>query len=283
VVIHFYAEIHLLRMGVVRGRPRDVTVSTDPHGSAALVWMLDAPARIAHDREEFELELGTVMLVPGTVELAYSWPATTASHQGYVLFECDPTPTEMVRKALPSTDIVPSLLNHVLWLEAHRPEGWRELATRATEYAYAAFLTGHSGTERHTSYLTSDAVSRVLDRVRDVWGDLTYTPTIPLEDLAEAARVSRQYLCRVFEREVGLGPVECFRLMQLKRAANYLDQTDLPIAEIAARAGYTDESSFSRAFRRAVGATPRDFRRDRALQFDLPTGVRRLVYSSLLT
>lgn len=39
-----------------------------------------------------------------------------------------------------------------------------------------------------------------------------------------------------------------------------LSATDLPLAEIAFRAGYTDQSAFSRAFRRRTGAAPSDRR-----------------------
>jgi AraC-like DNA-binding protein len=247
-----------------------------------MVWMLDAPAKIVHAGGEFVLDVGDVMVMPDLleVEMIYS---PGVSHQGYVVFDCEPLPERVEHRSLAVADIIPAVLNHILRLEAERPEGWRDLATRAFGYAWAAWVSGNSSTERHTSFSSNDAVSRVIGHVRRVWGDLTYTRPLSLDELAQAARVSRPYLCRVFERDIGVGPVECFRLMQLKRAANYLDQTSLSVAEISARAGYSEESAFSRAFKNATGYSPRAFRSDRALEFDLPTGVRRLVYSTLLT
>jgi AraC family transcriptional regulator len=36
--------------------------------------------------------------------------------------------------------------------------------------------------------------------------------------------------------------------------------TDLSLAEVAARAGFSDQSQFSRHFKRLIGVTPRHFR-----------------------
>ncbi|MCB9915610.1 MAG: helix-turn-helix domain-containing protein [Planctomycetes bacterium] len=46
----------------------------------------------------------------------------------------------------------------------------------------------------------------------------------------------------------------------LRRAANWLRQTDRPILDIALDLGYTDPSNFTRAFRRETGVSPRAFR-----------------------
>ena len=51
---------------------------------------------------------------------------------------------------------------------------------------------------------------------------------------------------------------------RMARAALHLTDTRMPIAEIAHRVGYGDQSAFSRAFRRHWGETPAAYRRVRA-------------------
>jgi AraC-like DNA-binding protein len=47
---------------------------------------------------------------------------------------------------------------------------------------------------------------------------------------------------------------------RLHRAAEWLENTDKPIGEIAFDLGYTDASNFTRAFRRQTGVSPQVFR-----------------------
>jgi AraC-like DNA-binding protein len=47
----------------------------------------------------------------------------------------------------------------------------------------------------------------------------------------------------------------------LELAKRALSETDIPVGDIADRLGYSEPSSFHRAFRRLSGTTPSDFRR----------------------
>ncbi len=47
----------------------------------------------------------------------------------------------------------------------------------------------------------------------------------------------------------------------MQRAARLLAQSDLPVEDIAYQVGYGSAQSFSRAFRRQYGLSPREYRR----------------------
>ena len=49
--------------------------------------------------------------------------------------------------------------------------------------------------------------------------------------------------------------------MRAARAQLLLAETDLSVTEIGARVGYLSGSHFTKAFRSATGATPREFRK----------------------
>ena len=48
--------------------------------------------------------------------------------------------------------------------------------------------------------------------------------------------------------------------MRIQRALSLLQETILPVSEVAKECGFTDESYFSRVIRRSVGDTPKRFR-----------------------
>lgn len=81
-----------------------------------------------------------------------------------------------------------------------------------------------------------------------------------VEALAVEAGVSTATLHRMFLERFGLPPARFLTRLRLEYAAKALKQTTLPIAEIAFRAGYRDQSAFSRAFRRELGETPARYR-----------------------
>ncbi len=81
-----------------------------------------------------------------------------------------------------------------------------------------------------------------------------------LAALAKEAGVSPATLNRLFLDRFGLPPARFLTRLRLEYAAKALAETSLTIAEIAFRAGYKDQSAFSRAFRRELGVTPADYR-----------------------
>jgi len=90
------------------------------------------------------------------------------------------------------------------------------------------------------------------ERVPDVPGSLT--------ELAAAVGVHPAHLARCFRREYGQTVGEYARALRLEWAAEQLALDDAPLAEIALRAGFADQSHFTRAFRRHAGVPPGRYR-----------------------
>lgn len=79
-------------------------------------------------------------------------------------------------------------------------------------------------------------------------------------ELAAAASMSTDRLERAMRRALGVSPKQYVLRLRAERAAALLATTDRPIAEIAARCGYYDQSQLGRQFRDHVGVTPSEFR-----------------------
>jgi AraC family transcriptional regulator len=82
-----------------------------------------------------------------------------------------------------------------------------------------------------------------------------------LNQLAAVARLSAYHFARQFKGATGLPPHQYVIARRVERARQLLQAgTDLSLAEVAARAGFSDQSQFTHHFKRVVGVTPGQFR-----------------------
>jgi len=83
-----------------------------------------------------------------------------------------------------------------------------------------------------------------------------------LEQMAAVVRLSPNYFAWQFKRATGLPPHQYVIARRVERAKQLLQAgSDFSLAEIAAHAGFSDQSQFSHHFKRLVGVTPGQFRR----------------------
>jgi AraC family transcriptional regulator len=101
---------------------------------------------------------------------------------------------------------------------------------------------------------------RWLEHAREqIHFDLAARPS--LTGLAESVGVHPVTLARAFRRAFGCTVGEYVRSLRIEHATRQLADTDLPLAEIALAAGFSDQSHFSNLFRRHNGLSPFQFRR----------------------
>ena len=99
------------------------------------------------------------------------------------------------------------------------------------------------------------AVAQMLRHVRQ-----HHAEPLTLAAIAHAAHLSPERAGHVFRAAVGVSPLRYLRDYRLSQARQMLRETDLPVAAIAARVGYTDPFYFSRIFGKIEGLPPSDYR-----------------------
>jgi AraC family transcriptional regulator len=83
---------------------------------------------------------------------------------------------------------------------------------------------------------------------------------LTLAQLAAAAHLSAYHFARQFKAATGLPPHQYVIARRVERAKQLLQGSgDLSLAEVAAEAGFSDQSQFSHHFKRLVGVTPGQF------------------------
>jgi transcriptional regulator GlxA family with amidase domain len=87
-----------------------------------------------------------------------------------------------------------------------------------------------------------------------------FDEALMLDELAAVAGLSRFHLQRVFTAEIGMGPHAYQTQVRINRAKELL-RRNVPLAEVATRAGFADQSHLHRHFTRRVGITPGQYAR----------------------
>lgn len=82
-----------------------------------------------------------------------------------------------------------------------------------------------------------------------------------VDELAARLGVGVRHLSRLFASHVGASPLQTAQTLRIGRAKRLLDETALPIAEVAHRSGFGSVRRFNAAFLRLYGRPPSSLRR----------------------
>jgi AraC family transcriptional regulator len=83
---------------------------------------------------------------------------------------------------------------------------------------------------------------------------------LSLAEVAHACGLSVAQFARAFKRSLGLPPHRFLIERRVERARDLLLHTGLPLADVAVRCGFADQSHFTKVFHRVVGTSPGHFR-----------------------
>jgi AraC family transcriptional regulator len=105
--------------------------------------------------------------------------------------------------------------------------------------------------------LASVELKRVLEYLHNNLGE-----DLSLHQLAGLVNLSAFHFSRLFQNTLGLAPHQFVLQLRLERAQRLLRQQHVSLTRIAAELGFSDQAHFSKAFRKATGVSPREYRRE---------------------
>ena len=79
------------------------------------------------------------------------------------------------------------------------------------------------------------------------------------DELSRALHLSEGHIARTFRREMGMSIAQYQTQQRMNLACLTMEQTDLPLTQIAERVGYHDYPYFFKTFKRVVGMSPTEY------------------------
>jgi AraC-like DNA-binding protein len=88
-----------------------------------------------------------------------------------------------------------------------------------------------------------------------------YNEKISLNDVSSHLHISRTYLSKLFNQEMGINFTTYLNNYRIQKSLEYLDDKSLSLADIALLVGFDDQSYFTKVFKKILGETPKEYRK----------------------
>jgi AraC-like DNA-binding protein len=218
------------------------TLETSNKTSAIVYRYVDDS--ISEHRHDAEMTLATVTTLcrniasaeftPTAVEFQHNEPADISEHRQ--LFRCPLKFNSRTNKL-------------------HFPSSYLSLPIEKADASLCALL------DRHAEELLAKFPPRdsLVDQVRSIIASEFRGGDPSLEHVADQLRMTPRTLQRKLQ-ELGTSHNELLEQMRRQLAMRYLREREMAICEVAYLLGFSESSSFHRAFKRWTGLTPKEFR-----------------------
>lgn len=255
-------EVGPLELSDVRF-PTNLRIPDHDHDRPIFAVLLDGSMDVEFARRRFHCEVGTVQVHPAGERHRQRYHGAGAR---IVVIEPDPTALEPLGSAAAGLLSTIAHFRHGalfdlarrLARELHHPDSVTPLAAEAL--ALEMLVQAARLDERQR---LAGAAPDWLERAREII-HAAFLNHLRISDVAAAVDVHPGYLARRFRSRFHMPMGTYIRRMRLDWAAEQLLETHEPIGRIALRAGFSDQSHFTRVFRRYAGQTPARYRRHRS-------------------
>jgi AraC family transcriptional regulator len=180
-------------------------------------------------------------------------------------FNLPTAPTQSIRYVAGIRDsVMNSILLSILSEMTTKTSVGRMYVETASLMLAAHLMSRYSDSEVYKTAITVSSkadetrIRHVLDFISDRVAD-----QITLAVLADVAGLSTFHFARMFKNALGVSPHRYVSRLRLENAMTEIAAGKLSLAQIALNAGFSSQASFTRAFFRATGVTPGEYRHKR--------------------
>lgn len=122
----------------------------------------------------------------------------------------------------------------------------------------------HLLTDKSLSFLslieTQEPAAPAILAIKDYISHNYHRPALSVKEIGEHIHMSQPYVCTLFKNETGLTLNQYITNYRMEKAKLLLADSNYKIADISAKAGYTDGNYFAKSFRKQTGLSPSEYR-----------------------
>lgn len=187
-------------------------------------------------------------IVLGIDGLAFSCESIVTAQDSLSLH----TPSGMVYKCNMPNSKVYAYLNIMLEEISRKEENYESVCQNLLEVLLICMLRNDN-----LSIIQSNntLINRECAQIKN-YLDAHYAENITLNTLVEITHMNKYYMVHAFTRYAGLSPINYLLQKRIQEGKALLESTTHSIAQISELLGFSSQSYFSQAFKKATGKTP---------------------------
>lgn len=237
-----------------------------PAGSSQTIFIhcLEGAGWCELEGERHEIRAHDLLVIPA--RRAHAYGASAGDPWSIEWFHAAGDGVPEILRRLGVADLSPVL--------SLRPGAWQSpLFEEALASLEAGFTDFHL---LHAALTLGYLLARVVVRHKEIFGGRpalgerldnaaafvreNHALSLSVGEMASRAGLSRSRFAVLFSAHTGCPPMDYLIRARMERACQLLDRTDLAVKEIAGLVGYSDPYYFSRAFKKVVACSPKNYR-----------------------
>jgi AraC-like DNA-binding protein len=237
--------------GIAHLKPPYLVERTDP-GIHTLLFTSSGQGKLTTAEGEYDISSETMTVIPAHMD----WRFEIACDHWDMCWILLPT-TLHWNALMPKTGEIRTTtqamnifhLSHVIDQERHLDKHFRE-------HSFAQLA-------RYIEFNLHAELPDQEDRLAAAFAKIEQSLHKPwtVQDIAKLTFYSEPHLFRLCKERFGKSPKQMIRDLRIERAKQLLEHTDWPLAELAARLGFSDQFNFSNRFKKEVGTSPAFYRK----------------------
>ena len=119
--------------------------------------------------------------------------------------------------------------------------------------------------QQHEQKKTTGNVQEQIERAAAYFNE-NYNTKISIDDYAESLHISTNWFIHNFKQYTGMSPAQYILSLRMVNAQSLLERTTYNIKEISEIVGYENPLYFSRVFKKEIGKSPAQYRKERTTE-----------------
>lgn len=228
-----------------------------------------------HRAETFNAPAGTVLIIPANCLVHLEWPVQKehlvvvlddetiagicGDNNSFTASELFPGPSRYV-------DSKCLQVGHLLRAEMQKNAPIIESYLDALRTVFITLLLqNHSMLRRQFDKQEPGGLSYHASRQIEAYIRENFTKKISIADMAASLGVSAGHFLTSFRESFGQTPHQYLLMLRLNEVERYLRETDIPLADIAEKVGFSSQSHMTTALKKNRSVTPGEIRRGRVI------------------